>query len=680
YQQFGPFDHPDEGEGQADDPIQLGFSYTIQDGSGTQTTGSLTVTVNDDEPTGTVVKEESVQFGQPQFNIAYVVDVSNSTVRDLDGTPLDVDPNTPGDQSRLSVEIAAIKASLQQAIDAGVVGPVLIVAFHGLVHFNSVPAVTGVDPVTISTSFASVSDALAGVDAFFASLGGPPFDDASPNTSPNPGSTKWEGGLDVAADWFGGALPPGVTNGVQNVPGADNRLFFLTDGGNNQGIGGFNPNQFDVARLYTNAGSLGDDIPNLTIRTVAILNGDTSGNPTTGGPNGVPDADDFASIVDQSDDNLINGSATIVTDAEGAEGIVFGFGTLNPVTQATGNLFVDDDLIGGPGADGLKPIIGADGPPVLFSFTFFAPDNTNNPGDPDPDSDPDVVTIFTSGTHVTALGGTITVDFSTGNYTYNAPTSGTFAVEEFTYVIHDGDDDPLNGSLIINISPAGTIADNSGFETDTLLFWSAAGSVWVEDAADITSGAVDGDFAAVLHTGGQGSNAVLTPDADRTVYNQADLEGFISDGDPGLAVNLDTTTGFDVLSGAVLKGEYELDLAPGITSVDVQFDWQFLTDVADADGGENDLAFVVVEGQLFVLANADNQGSFLDTVDGGAVTVDGQAFSFSTSYNQDTLLSNITDVDGDGVIHVAFGVVNAGSANIQASALIIDDVNVAPHV
>ena len=89
-----------------------------------------------------------------------------------------------------------------------------------------------------------------------------------------------------------------------------------------------------------------------------------------------------------------------------------GFGEIPANNTATGNLFEDDDLIGGPGADLVTPVIGADGfatvPPSLESFTFL--------------NDLDVEeTVFVSGTYTTSLGGTIEVVIPAADYADRIP-------------------------------------------------------------------------------------------------------------------------------------------------------------------------------------------------------------------------------------------------------------------
>ncbi|MBM3484559.1 MAG: hypothetical protein FJX66_14825 [Alphaproteobacteria bacterium] len=112
----------------------------------------------------------------------------------------------------------------------------------------------------------------------------------------------------------------------------------------------------------------------------------------------------------------------------------------------------------------------------------------------------------------------------------------------------------------------------------------------------------------------------------------------------------------------------------------MSFDWQFLTDETNASGQPNDFAFVVIEGQLFLLANSDNAGSSVASVLANQnLTVDGQQFDNATAFQNDTTFT-VTDANNDGVVNIAFGVVNGGTSASAASALIVDDVQVVPHV
>ena len=116
------------------------------------------------------------------------------------------------------------------------------------------------------------------------------------NRSPSDpgGGTRYENPLDRATDWLDGRanLPGGPGSAsVKHGAGIDSRIFFLSDGGNNDGRGGFNSNFRDVEDLYSNVGTAADDIRNLTIRAVAF---------------GIPQANSSAyNAIDQVDDNVL---------------------------------------------------------------------------------------------------------------------------------------------------------------------------------------------------------------------------------------------------------------------------------------------------------------------------------------------------------------------------------------
>jgi len=420
YEQIAPFDHPDAGEREADDPIRLDVGFTIKDASGSQSSGHLSLTMLDDAGDGvTLAKADTVISGANQFNLAFVIDVSNSMSAEI-----------PSGETRLEAAITALEALLNETRAVGVVGPILISAFHGrLVTFG--PPDVVVAPVAINKTFASIGAALqevapgvTAVQAFFDQLLADQ-DDPVPNFSGNLGSTRYEGGLDAAANWFSGTLSgPGVVQ-PRPLAASDNRLFFLTDGGNNNGDGGFDPNAFDVEKLYNGS------IPNLTIKTV-----------------GINTAGDFIDDLDRTDDlDGTNRSIVIIDDLQSAQQLSAGFGDVDGGPGAaisSGNLLVDDDVIGGDGADGVVPVPGADGVGRLVSFSFVGKSGA-------------LITVTESGTYETALGGKITIDFGDGGYIYAGPRGGIAGAERFTYETDGGDGDRIAGRLdiVVKAQPRG---------------------------------------------------------------------------------------------------------------------------------------------------------------------------------------------------------------------------------
>jgi len=484
YEQIGPLDHPDIGQHDAADPIRLGFSYTIKDQTGDTATGTLAVDVLDDAPAdGPLVKETSVLSGTEGFNLAFVIDISNSMRNTIDSG-----------ETRLQAAITALESVLKQAESAAVVGPVMISAFHG----QQIPFTSQVEPQEFHTTFASIEAALqevspgvSAVEDFFNQV-------FAGQTAPVPnfpgqlGSTRYEGGLDAAADWFTGNLgSSGNVGGAIVQPNtlqiSDNRLFFLTDGGNNNGTGGFNSNAQDVEKLYNGS------VPNLTIKTV-----------------GIEAAASFVEDLDRTDDLTLNDSVVIINDLQAAQQIASGFGEVvegpGPTT-AVGNLLLDDDLIDGPGQDGSIPAHGADGSAGLTSFSFLNGDGLET-------------TVTESGAYTTFLGGTITVDFTDGSYQYKAPSTELSGIEHFTYTINDGDGDPLVGQLDI------TVTDPSGGSSN---FSTLAASAFGGDDNGVQQGGAGDDTlvwnaAASLIDGGPGTDTLRIEDGAQALLQANDAQ------------------------------------------------------------------------------------------------------------------------------------------------------------
>ncbi|MGD9537405.1 MAG: beta strand repeat-containing protein, partial [Alphaproteobacteria bacterium] len=651
YEQKGPIDHPDEGEAEGADMIQLGFSYTVQDATGDTATGSLTVNVLDDAPgSGEIVKAASIDSGMNDVNVAFVIDVSISmdTVVDAGG------PGSGDDVTRLDVAIEALKTTLQQAVDAGVNGPVMVAAFHGDRSGGTVhPAVT-------VTTFASAAAALAGVEAFFNTV------KASDEWSDG-GSTRYEGGLDAVADWFNGSLGT-VSSDNQtiigsvidpiNVGNADNRVFLLTDGANNQGAGGFDPTAQNVEALYgnvTDSVNNTPDIPNLTIKTVGITVEST-----------------YQNDLDRTDDGLVNGSVVNISDEAGAQGIVAGFGEITGENTVSGNLFVDDDLIDGPGADSAVPEAGADGLVAVYSFTFQA------------SGGPQTIYADDSGVEfTTALGGTISVDFATGIYNYVAPTSGASGVEDFSYVVVDGDGDPLNGSLTVNVAgPTLSIGDAVALEGNQLVFEiTRAGAVsGVTSTVTVNSSsgtATEGtdfnsiDGTVVTFAPGQ-TSAFVTVQSKTDAVTEGNESFTLSLANPvnaSLADGTGTGTILDAGSPGVLNGEIVTNTNSGVQRSILTFVQKADNDSSTFDGPMHAYA------QLFAHAGTGQSQSFLSQT-GWDIATDHDYFVAFEHGGGTSSSINVTDFSIEGVTIQGSGTTQldatpgGGSARVAFTAVI----------
>ena len=158
----------------------------------------------------------------------------------------------------------------------------------------------------------------------------------------------------------------------------------------------------------------------------------------------------FVDDLDRTDDlDDTNDSIVIINDLQSAQQISAGFGDVvgGPgATISSGNLLIDDDALGAAGADGILPLAGADGLAGLASFSFR-------------DAGGAEVTVTATGTYTTFLGGRITVDFATGDYLYVAPSADIGGLDRFTFIVRDGDGDPIGGTLdmIIERQPDGAL-------------------------------------------------------------------------------------------------------------------------------------------------------------------------------------------------------------------------------
>ena len=218
-----------EGEGGADlltdvdgeDVLIGGAGDDVLIGGEERLEGSVAVS----DASGDLLVGDNVIEGEvPTFNVVYVIDVSGSMAWAFDG-----DENPASGESRLDYAKQAFLTLNQQIIDAG---------FAGVVNIKVVPFAS------------SASDA-----------GSPEFDRADDaalesfiNGLTANGGTQYESPLQVAANWLREDV-----GGTERHEGSQNFVFFLSDGGDNNG---YNPN----------SGSLGTDlygadpaISNLTI-------------------------------------------------------------------------------------------------------------------------------------------------------------------------------------------------------------------------------------------------------------------------------------------------------------------------------------------------------------------------------------------------------------------------------
>jgi hypothetical protein len=620
----------------------------------------------------TVHKQVEVSGGEPKpFNICFIIDRSGSMDTQVSGS---------GGQTRFEIAEAAFRTLIEDIRAQGIdVANVRIVGFN-----------TGTLDVTDFTSLPTEDQ----LDDFFDDLG-----------NPN-GGTRYEPPLQSAAQFLSS-----INDSNPDVE-YDNRILFLSDGGNNNSAGGFllgtsngndNAGAYDdLAKLYGNVGDVGTDIPNLTIKSVGFgISKSFEGDAQAGIPGNTPVNAYLA--LDQSDDNMVNGSA-IVSNANNGDDLADSFGSVVDPSLVIGTLFEGHTLVGDGGLNSVAHL--------AREYTLgVGVDNADRDAAAAGDvvaNDGGVVTIKTEN------GGFLTVWFVDdggnleGDFRYEGPPNYPGErTDSITYVVQDDVGLQL-GQLDVVIS--GQAPANGDFENGNLVDWDYLGSVYVEDNADLSSSNVDGDdFVAVLAT--NNANGLLPRDVitradegvvdddtledgnmtpvedlgkepeldDLDLYEQSDLETFLASNGAGAnAVDLSTLAGgSDLLDGAVIQTSFELDplfgTPDGNQGLSITFDWNFATD--EGAGGENDIAFVVVEGQLFLLGSVDGS-----TFSGGALDVGESEITYdrSTGWQTTTLTLNdpdgFTDVDGDNVIHVAFGVADGGVSIGENSALLIDNV------
>ena len=619
-----------------------------------------------------VNKAVEVSGGEPKpFNIVFVIDRSGSMDQSVQG----------GGATKFEVAEDAFRTLIENIRDQGIE-----VANVRLLGFN-----TGTLDTTDFTGLPTESQ----IDDFFDDLG-----------SPN-GGTRYEPPLTSASDFLND-----INTSNPDVE-YDNRILFLSDGGNNNSAGGFllgtangnnNAGSFDeLSRLYGNVGDVGDDIPNLTIKSVGFgISKSFDGDGQSNIPGSTPVNAYIA--LDQSDDNMLNGSA-IVSDANNGDDLAAAFGNIVDPALVEGTLFDGHTFVG---AGQLNEI-------SHFGRIYDATTAVDN-ADRDAAVAGDVVANTGSALTIkTENSGFLTVWFADeggnleGDFRYEGPPNFPGdRTDTVNYVVQDDVGLQL-GQLDINIS--GQAPPNGDFENGNLVDWDFLGSVYLEENADLSTSNTGGDdFVAVLATnnangldprdGGGNANredegvvdSTTTEDGNLTpvedlgkdsnlqnlqLYTEADLETTLAangDGTNG-AADLSTLVADDILDGAVIQTSFQLDplfgTPTGNQNLEISFDWNFATD--EGAGGQNDIAFAVIEGQLFLLGSVGSS-----TFDGGAIDVGESEITYDRSTGWETatfsLGGDFQDVDGDGTIHIAFGVADAGTNVGENSTLLLDNV------
>ncbi|WP_193371565.1 type I secretion C-terminal target domain-containing protein [Pelagibius marinus] len=261
-----------------------------------------------------LVGDNIIEGEVPTFNVVYVMDVSGSMGWDFAGN----EPGDPGftPPTRLDLAKDAFLTLNQQIIDAG---------FAGVVNIKVVPfSSSGTDLNTLEFTRADDPNLASQINALTAG-----------------GGTQYESPLQIAADW----LTEDIGGGTERHEGSENFIFFLSDGGDNDG---YSPSAGLQADLYAGG------ITNLTIEAFGFgAPGGTDFVPdeldmvetgTTGPTTGA----DYATIVDNVDDIQTIFSGISLTDENFGEDVILGGSGNDMIFGDT--LVVDPDFVGSDAA------------------------------------------------------------------------------------------------------------------------------------------------------------------------------------------------------------------------------------------------------------------------------------------------------------------------------------------
>ena len=451
------------------------------------------------------------------------------------------------------------------------------------------------------------------------------------------------------------------------VPGAENQVFFISDGDPNEQTDNDTDHSLtDTVHAQWNAFLSNNDI---SVQTIGVTSGAIEARlqdvDEVDGDNAVVMVDQFDELVDTLV-GIVNHSA------------------------ASGNVLLGDDNAVGGGDD---DSFGADGGHIL-SIAFDGV--THNA------TDGDLVNVATT------LGGSFSFNFTTGAWSYTPPADVAADTDEtFHYVLVDGDGDKTGADLTITVEDIDTtpptvavdIADanlNDGDNSSLVTFqFSEAVNGFDETDVTVSGGAlsnftkVDDDTYTATFTAndgldGTGSVGVIDASYTDTSANAGSAGSDNVDIDtlnPTVTVNIVDTNLSDADNASLVTFEFSEDVS-GFTAADVTTDHGTLSDFTQVDGNSYTAIFTADDeydgsGSVGVQSNsytdlAGNLGSggsdnvAIDTVTPPNVApvanydhvftniVDGSPIHIPTA----ALLHNDTDADGDPLT-----VTNVGNAS-----------------
>ncbi|WP_417454378.1 VWA domain-containing protein, partial [Kiloniella sp.] len=547
------------------------FAVVLTDTDGDDATSTLSIQIVDDVPTAVDDADcvEVVVGDQPPQNIAFVVDESGSVSQSNYETQIDGVRTfmnslvSQGDPAELAISLVTFGSDAE---DYGTF--VYQDDGNGVLDLDDFVRLN--DNGTLSST--TLDDTLIAVRADYDSGG----------------STNY----DAAMQSLFSSNSEYLTNPVSGLPDAENRMYFISDGGPNASSTG-NSSEIDT--------DIATAITDNNIQVTGIGVGSSSSV-----ENGL---EDYFLAVDGSDASNPSIPASqysyvsVPNFADLADALD---GTTDNAPVATGNVVTGTDVAGGDvnTTDGVADTMGADG------FGSIAWDGATS-----------------GGTTVVGTYGTLTVD-ANGNYSYALDYSnsavtdlplGDTLPEVFTYTVTDGDGDTDEATLTLTIKGA----DHGVKITDLTPALSGGDAIVDEDdlpdGSDDTpeSTTVTGDFA-ISAIDGLGCIIIQGQPATPYEFTEADL---LNSGTVNLEVitelgNILTITGYDPATGVVSYSYELLDDETHAPGSDALFDDIALT-VKDTDGdsASDTLSIQIVDD---VPTAADDNGSITE---GATLTV-----------------------------------------------------------
>jgi len=495
------------------DPIQI----VATDAANSTQAGTISVGIVDDVPNAGPVLDTSANSGQVGSNVLIVLDVSDS-MKDQSGV-LNADGSS---KTRMDLAKESINTLLDSYADLGADVRVQIVTFSA-------------EAGALSATWMTVAEAKAAINA----------DSVAPIPE---GGTNYDAALAAAKEAFAsaGALPDG-----------QNLSYFFSDGiptlsdtrpvpGNGQSLTQTNPELGDGISDGSNG------LPNEKAVWESFLEANNIKSYAIGlGTN----ADTlYLNPISYDGAGKTELGAVRVTDLSQLDAVL---SRTVPGTEVTGTLLGSGETAGSFGADG----------GFISSISVATSEGTVSFNAGSPQVVGGVLTV------TTAIGGTLILNMTNGEYTYTPPKNVTTGgvKDVFNFVLSDNDGDLAVNSLTVNVLP--TVTPNSDTTQVNALFADVIDSDSEVQLSAITVGSVNDTVASRL-TLERSNFANITNAATAAVV----VAGF-------LAV-ANTAAAQDIISVSLNKGEtlnLDHNLVAGTVGLEYQAadgQWQPITDGA----------------------------------------------------------------------------------------------------